>query len=391
MVVIIGLLFIDLVPLQETMRCEDYTNATECPDVYFAQSYHDARDKFLTAAHKAKAEVESHLVVTRGTVDYYMDTAFIKGTRPDHLLVHVSGTHGVEGYTGSGIQYHLLNHSNETLAQGPSILFLHALNPYGMAQNRRFNENNVDLNRNYLTSEQWKEVLSRDINTGGYEQFRHLLSPQQAPRLIDRYVFLFTAAKSLVQHGYAALKRTFVTGQYHDSKGTYFGGREEQKSITLLREIMKKYSSGVTQSISIHVHSGLGKFGVDTIMTSDARSEELSKVVFPGVKVQDESNANNGAASGYDLAMGIVRPCEELGKNCLSVSQEFGTVNPIFVARALILENAAYHLCPGTYVHQVMATWVRDAFYPQELSYKTYCPPTRCQCLLCSQEVLGVT
>lgn len=371
LVIVTGLLFIDLVPLQETMVCDNYTDLVKCPEGFFSSNYQAAREKFVVAATEAGATVERHSVLTEGSVEYFVDTAFIPGGQPEKLLVHVSGTHGVEGYAGSAIQTKLLREKNASLLLGPSVLFIHALNPYGMAHFRRFNEHNVDLNRNYMSSEQWETARNRDPNVGGYENLRSLLSPETAPRLIDRYAIFFKGAQALWKHGFSSLKRTFVTGQYHDPKGIYYGGASEEQSIALLRNILSRHAHAAQEAVFIDVHTGLGPFGVDTIMVSSPEEEERAREVFKGTRVQNDKTAKNGPSGGYDLAMGLIRPYPELPPKSIAVTEEFGTVLPIFVARSIILENAAYQHAPGSYVHEVMAQWVRDAFYPQEMRFKS--------------------
>lgn len=370
-VFLIGCLFLDLVPLQQPMTCKNYQNTTTCPESFFSLSYQDAREKFLEAAEAASAQIESHLVLRRGNVEYYTDTAFFPGKNSKTLLVHASGTHGIEGYTGSAIQTKLLREWNETFQAGSSVLFVHAVNPFGMAHYRRFNENNVDLNRNYLSAEQWEVAKSRDPDCGGYEELRSLLSPAAAPRLVDRYWFFYSASVAIWQHGFAKLKRAFVTGQYHHPEGVYYGGDKEQPSVTILRALLKKHSEGVEDAVFIDVHTGLGPHGVDTIMCSTAEEALRAEKIFAGWHVQNDKGSKHGPSGGYDLAMGIIRPIPELGPRTLAVTEEFGTVNSIFVARSIVLENAAYNHCRGSYVHEVMKTWVRDAFYPQEMAYKT--------------------
>src|SRR5208282_2660701 len=69
------------------------------------------------------------------------------------LLLVSSGTHGVEGFCGSGCQVALLHDETflSTIARaGVSVLMLHALNPYGFSLLRRANEDNADLNRNFV-------------------------------------------------------------------------------------------------------------------------------------------------------------------------------------------------------------------------------------------------
>lgn len=93
----------------------------------FKLSYEDARKLFLESVPK-QMEIHSFEIEN----DCFMDIAVLK--RSDKkLFIHVSGTHGVEGYAGSAIQSKMLslnmngNESNEL----PSIMFVHGMNPFG--------------------------------------------------------------------------------------------------------------------------------------------------------------------------------------------------------------------------------------------------------------------
>jgi len=46
----------------------------------------------------------------------------------------------------------------------PTVLFVRALNLYCFANLRRVNEDNIDINRNFLAEKQFEFVESRDIN-----------------------------------------------------------------------------------------------------------------------------------------------------------------------------------------------------------------------------------
>src|SRR5258706_10981718 len=123
---------------------------------YFAHSYAEARDKFLAAGAVCGARVFRHVHPSeRGAVgeELSIDIVQLGDDAAPGLLLLTSGTHGVEGFCGSGCQVALL-HDDAFLAaierSGMNVLILHALNPYGFSHLRRSNEDNADLNRNFV-------------------------------------------------------------------------------------------------------------------------------------------------------------------------------------------------------------------------------------------------
>ncbi len=72
---------------------------------------------------------------------------------PRKILLYTAGQHGVEGYAGSAILIDLCGRIKDSgwadaLPDGAKIIFVHVMNPHGMREWRRWNENNVDINRN---------------------------------------------------------------------------------------------------------------------------------------------------------------------------------------------------------------------------------------------------
>jgi hypothetical protein len=67
------------------------------------------------------------------------------------VLVTISATHGIEGFCGSGAQtaWYATGAWRE-IPPDVAQLHLHAVNPHGFAWLRRVNEDNVDLNRNFV-------------------------------------------------------------------------------------------------------------------------------------------------------------------------------------------------------------------------------------------------
>jgi hypothetical protein len=105
----------------------------------FSEDYNAARKLF----RKNSQKWECHsLKVEAGTLDLSIDIAVLRRSKTK-MLIHVSGTHGVEGFAGSAIQSSLLQcyKTEENGELLPTIVIIHALNPYGFATLRRVNEN----------------------------------------------------------------------------------------------------------------------------------------------------------------------------------------------------------------------------------------------------------
>ncbi|MBV8126085.1 MAG: DUF2817 domain-containing protein [Planctomycetaceae bacterium] len=119
----------------------------------FSSDYATARSKFVETAAFAKAEMASfrhELLGPRGE-ELVTDVAWLGPRSAKHVLVTISGVYGVEGFVGSAVQIEWLRRSEQQRLQSDSaVLLIHAMNPYGFAWLRRTNEDNIDLNRNWM-------------------------------------------------------------------------------------------------------------------------------------------------------------------------------------------------------------------------------------------------
>ena len=115
----------------------------------FSQDYAQARQGFLAAAAGRGLRAESALHPLKGArgEDLAMDSVLLGSADSESLLIVTSGTHGVEGFCGSGCQRALLG-DDELLkridAAKIAVLLVHALNPWGFSFLRRANEDNID-------------------------------------------------------------------------------------------------------------------------------------------------------------------------------------------------------------------------------------------------------
>lgn len=235
----------------------------------------------------------------------------------------------------------------------------------------RFNENNVDLNRNAIFEDDWDEMRKRDPNIAGYEDFsENMFNPAGPPSLWDAYAGVFLkSALAIAKYGFTHMKRSLVTAQYHNPKGVYYGGRAQEASHSLLTAFIKGHFSNTKGTVTwIDVHTGLGAPGIDTLLPGDNRhSAEETSTWFTGVDIQTASQDDEGGdvAAGYELTRGMMESYyPKLFKeeaNALLVTQEFGTRPGVLVARACILENQAFVHAPEQQPRWALLS--RDAFY----------------------------
>lgn len=363
----------------------------ECPECcFFSETLEEAQAKFRHLAGAVPGMALHRLPVGNTGLD--MDVAVLPG-RNDTLYVHVSGVHGVEGHAGSAVQLQALTQlasvssslGKRSPAERPTLVLMHLVNPYGMKHGRRFNENNVDLNRNLLSPELWKEVLARPKNFGGYEELSWFLSPRHAISWLGHHVgFWLQAAMLLAVKGRQAVMRAVVVGQYWDPRGMYYGGTSLEPSRAQMLAFLQDH--GLTgpqwrKVTVIDVHTGLGPQGVDTLLLEGETAHKKVRAAFdrPGLekwRIEDtisNTDADATGGGGYTDTVGYTKHVGELlfadNPDVLCFSQEFGTVPGVFVLRAMRREHAAYHY--GSPAEKAAAAEeCRSVFYVRKKSWK---------------------
>ena len=352
----------------------------------FSDTYQEARALFRQAAVDAGCELHALQVYE----NYTIDIAVLTGTLPG-LTVHASGVHGVEGYAGSAVQIAFLEAIPKPVKlELPTLIFVHAFNPVGMAHYRRTNEHNVDLNRNALTQLEWQTYATDHYNRANYERFdSYLFNPARAPTLMSSAVeFWVRAVIALQHHGLQTLKAAMVGGQYHQPRGIFYGGTELEPSTRLVEDFIKEYLSQheelSTQTVTwMDVHTGLGTFGEDTMMTRPESSiwpdkdpaKEFSEWFPDSHSPYDAASATAAdVVKGYQQIKGITADYFEglftADQKPLLTIQEFGTKPNILVGHALVIENMAHHYSGPDEALQWARRTTRRAFYPDSALWR---------------------
>lgn len=340
-------------------------------DCYFSESYQDARNNFVNLARAAKAELYEFKVLG----DLTTNVAVLRGLNSDRSIMHISAVHGQEGYAGSAVQCAALNYFAHSLTRpNVTMVFVHAANPYGFHVDRRVNEDNIDLNRNFLTPEEFQMAINRDPNFAGYVDVDHLLNPPR--KLADNWVLndlvqYKDLAFGVAKFGMSKVKKAMVSGNYWKSKGLGYGGVKQAISTQNVIEIFQSEALGMRTAttdgvIVIDVHTGLGPEGVDTLMVSDSVNLQQLEAIFPteyagsndimkkkgrvvgGIKEHPGGSAQ-AASSGYEETIGTTAALCSTYKNPnidassqLCLTQEFGTRPSVLVGKALVQENQAF-------------------------------------------------
>jgi hypothetical protein len=229
-------------------------------DELFSPDYFAARRAFLDAALSAGARISSVEHPTAkgpGGAALFMDSALLGPDDSADALCVISATHGPEGYAGSAIQTGLLRAgaARAWAGDGLRVLMIHAHNPYGFAWDTRFNEDNIDLNRNYL-ADFTPPLPAND----GYEA----IAAWAAPR--DRSPAAMAAAEAGLlgyarDNGFPALQAAISGGQFSHPDGVYFGGHGPSWSRRTLEELLRAGAQGAGRFVSVDMHTGLGPEG----------------------------------------------------------------------------------------------------------------------------------
>jgi hypothetical protein len=330
---------------------------------WFSSSYAEAAGRFLIACddlresgHGVSNErLEIGMVGPSGE-PLCVDVAIVGSLNSGKVLLSSSGIHGVEGYPGSAIQLAIMDDlTQQEPFKDHAIIFIHTVNPYGMAWWRRFNENNVDLNRNFLKRDQ--EYAGVPV---GYHHIKEIINPETIPPKKERW-FGLKAFRLIMKHGFNNLKQWIAEGQYEHPKAIQYGGKELQPGPDLLLNWLDIQLKGISKVWAIDLHTGLGPSGHDTVLVSAGTGREqfshLEKL-FPGHVESLGPNEGVGYKIVGDLHQGLEDRYDEI--QWTSITQEFGTFKPIQVLKASRAENRWTQW--GIYHDQVEARrhWSRE-------------------------------
>ena len=214
---------------------------------YFFNTYEQVRENLQSRVAKLRnagitVEVSEHAIDEAD--DLYIDNLYLPANKENkNLIILTTGVHGMEGYIGSVMLDVFFEEIYPTLNPDTTgVLVVANVNPYGMKYKRRYNENNVDLNRNFILD--WD---SFDLSSNkDYPEVVNFLQPEGkiGNALWHEVGFYASLAKEAVTKGADKVSDALLTGQYEYPAGVYYGGKGDEKSTAYLKSVFQACLEG---------------------------------------------------------------------------------------------------------------------------------------------------
>ena len=296
----------------------------------FRNDYAACRELFLERAGRSGGRLVRALNPALGPDDLKLTTDFLRlgPEEAEQALILVSGTHGAEGFAGSAIQCTWLA-EEMILPANIAVVLVHGLNAFGFAHLRRVNENNVDLNRNFIDHEAEHPNNDSYAKIGTAMAATALDGPER--EFQDREL-----ERLKKEMGKMNVLRA-IGGQYDTPEGMFYGGRIPVWSNHALRKHLPALLPCLRQAAYVDIHTGLGPAGHGSLYCyhrRDTAEFELARLWWGEETSAAAATTINHGKTGHG-AMEALSPAQVI---CLTL--EFGTLPFDDVLAALRDEHA---------------------------------------------------
>ena len=344
----------------------------------FYESYDEIRAHLQELTADLGTELSSHAIDEADGL--YIDSFYLPGTESHtNLIVLTTGVHGMEGYIGATMLDVFFREIYPTLDPSDTgVLVVANVNPYGMKYFRRYNENNVDLNRNFILD--WD---SFDLSSNKeYPKVDTFLGPtgKIGNGLWHEVGFYLSLGKTAITDGADTISDALLTGQYEYPQGVYYGGNGDEASTAYLKDVFSQcLDSDYENIVHIDLHSGYGP--------------RYNMVIFNSV-YETMNEADSQEAFGYDHIIAYdseafyattgdttdffyrLADQKQANASLFSTCFEFGTIGDAFFDTILSLKytidenrNHWYPTDNATSAEIVRQNYL-ELFYPTETEWR---------------------
>ena len=316
---------------------------------WWPADYFASRKKFTDMALACGASHKAHPIEATGQNGQLLsvDVAALTSENDEHRIFLVSGVHGVEGFIGASAQVQAMQRlARQGRPEGIGIVLIHAANPWGYAHLRRVDENNVDVNRNFIDS-----ADSARPENQRYAALDPVINSRNAPGLTEEILYWLKAGKLIIRNrGIRSLFKTIAEGQYDFPKGLFYGGSRSGEACKLLQQLVAGYTQDVPRVTILDVHSGLGPSGTATLIGNSNMTQIEHQSAWLSAHYEQPVVIDNGDGNPYNAHGSFSKWCKDAlsDRQFLYLCVEIGTVNPIKLFSALRRENQARHWAGGS-------------------------------------------
>ena len=310
----------------------------------------------------------------------YIDTFYLPSVAEHkNLIVLTTGVHGMEGYIGDVMLdvffeeiYPELNRENT------GVLVVANVNPYGMKNYRRYNENNVDLNRNFILDWDTFDLSSNKE----YPKVEKFLGPtgKMGNALWHEAGFYLSLGKTAVTDGADTISDALLTGQYEYPQGVYYGGNGDEASTVYLKDVFARcLDSDYENIVHIDLHSGYGpRYNMvifNSVYETMNEAESVEAFGYDYVIAYDSESfyATTGDTTDFFYRLADKK---QAAAEVYSTCFEFGTIGDAFFDTILSLKytvdenrNHWYPTDNATTAEVVRQNYL-ELYYPTETAWR---------------------
>ncbi len=347
----------------------------------YPSSYQSSREQFRSLIDRVAARWPNARSISHPPYgdDHTIDAITADAIEsPAQRLIITTGEHGIEGYLGAVF---LQWFADEFLLQldprRTGLLLVHAINPWGMAQRRRVNRSNVDVNRNFLAA---GDSFASDANAD-YAQLQALLNPTGQLKSIGRSTARMAShlLPQLIKVGTGRIQAAFALGQFRFPRGVYYGGDAVQPETKFMIDLYREQWRGYQQVVHLDVHTGYGPREQMSIVNSPLEPRSSAELVrgfdYPLIvkALPGEFYAIRGDMIDFVYRWQQAEfPALKLYATTLEYGT-FGTSLPggLRSMRALVLENQLHHYgAANDRVRRQVQREFAELFMPSEAAWQ---------------------
>lgn len=340
---------------------------------YAFRDYPEARASFLSMAAGGRLERFPHPLSPRADgAEFGVDAAWFGPQDARKALLMISGTHGPELFSGSAMQRLWMQlYAEDPRCRDVGVLLVHAMNPYGCAHGSRTTEDNVDLNRNFISfpaSAAHSKVIDR-------VQDALALSTGRGPRLTAAHLRLLWLA---LRHGRQNVVNAVTAGQHQRADGVGYGGVSPQWSHTTLTDLLNRHLARAEKVAVIDWHTGIGEYGEPFFLCFDAPGtlafERALNWWGDGVSRSSEGYGDDERPAYQGLLVTYVQELlHQAGAQSTAAVVEFGTFSNHKMLQALLRDRwlrSAVGQGAAEGQRRVQLEAVRHAFCPDDGAWR---------------------